>query len=69
MLLYGRGEKGATRAEISSRLFLPKMRNQLGTQLGRLQHDKSFIYRDKNQIYITRSGEKFVEDNLLPKVA
>jgi hypothetical protein len=67
VLLYNRGEKGATRAELSSRLP-PKMRNQLGTQLSRLQHDKSFIHRDKNRIYITRSGEKFVEDNILPKV-
>jgi hypothetical protein len=65
-LLYNRGEKGATRTELSSRLP-PKMRNQLGTQLSRLQHDKSFIHRDKNRIYITRSGEEFVEDNILPK--
>jgi hypothetical protein len=67
VLLYNRGEKGATRAELSSRLP-PKMRNQLGTQLSRLQHDRSFIHRDENRIYITRSGEKFTEDNILPKV-
>jgi len=66
-LLYNRGEKGATRAELSSRLP-PKMRNQLGTQLSRLQYDKSFIHRDKNRIYITRSGENFTENNILPKV-
>ena len=66
VLLYSRGEKGATRTELSSRLP-HKMRNQVGTQLSRLQHDKSFIHRDKNRIYITRSGEKFVEDNILPK--
>jgi len=68
VLLCDRGEEGITRAELSLQLP-PKMRNQLGTQLSRLQHDKSFIHRDKNKIYITRSGEKFVEDNILPKVA
>lgn len=67
VLLYERSEEGVARAELSSQLP-PKMRTQLGTQLSRLQHDKSFIHRDKNQIYITRSGEKFVEDNILPKI-
>lgn len=63
VLLYYRGKEGATREELS--LWLPpKMKKQLTTNLNRLQHDKNFIHRVKNQIYITRLGEKFVEDNI-----
>lgn len=65
VLLYYRGKEGATREELS--LWLPpKMKNQLTTNLSRLQHDKNFIHRAKNQIYITRAGEQFVEDNISP---
>lgn len=67
VLLYNRGEEGATRQELSSWLP-PKMQNQLTVNLSRLQHDKSFIHRDKTRIYITRAGEKFVEDNILPNL-
>lgn len=63
VLLYYRGKEGATREELS--LWLPpKMKGQLTTNLSRLQHDKNFIHRVKNQIYITRAGEQFVEDNI-----
>lgn len=63
VLLYYRGKEGATREELS--LWLPpKMKKQLTTNLNRLQHDKNFIHRVKKQIYITRLGEKFVEDNI-----
>lgn len=63
VLLYYRGKEGATREELS--LWLPpKMKTQLTTNLSRLQHDKNFIHRVKSQIYITRAGEQFVEDNI-----
>jgi len=63
VLLYYRSKEGTTREELS--LWLPpKMKRQLSTNLNRLQHDKNFIHRVKNQIYITRAGEKFVEDNI-----
>ncbi len=63
VLLYYRGKEGATREELSSWLP-PKMRRQLTTNLSRLQHDKNFVHRVKNQIYITIAGEKFVEGNI-----
>ncbi len=63
VLLYYRGKEGATREELSSWLP-PKMKGQLTTNLNRLQHDKNFIHRVKNQTYITIAGEKFVEDNI-----
>ena len=63
VLLYYRGKEGATREDLS--LWLPpKMKKQLTTNLTRLQHDKSFIHRVKNRVYITRAGEKFVEDHI-----
>ena len=63
VLLYYKGKEGTTREELS--LWLPpKMKRQLTTNLSRLQHDRNFIHRVKNQIYITRAGEKFVEDNI-----
>jgi len=63
VLLYYRGKEGAAREELS--LWLPpKMKNQLTINLHRLQHDKNFIHRVKNQVYITTAGEKFVEDNI-----
>lgn len=65
VLLYYRSKEGATREELS--LWLPpKMKKQLTINLTRLQHDKNFIHRAKNQVYITRSGEQFVEDNISP---
>ena len=65
ILLYNRGNEGTTRQELAAWLP-PKMQKQLTGNLSRLQHDRSFIHRDKIQIYITRAGEKFVEDNILP---
>lgn len=67
LLLYNRGEEGATRQELSSWLP-PKMHKQLATYLSRLQHDRSFIHRDDKRIYITWAGERFVEDNILPNL-
>ena len=65
VLLYYRGKEGATREELS--LWLPpKMKKQLTINLSRLQYDKNFIHRAKSQIYITRAGEQFVEDNISP---
>jgi len=63
VLLYYRGKEGTTREELSLWLA-PKMKRQLTTNLSRLQHDRNFIHRVRNQIYITRAGEKFVEDNI-----
>ena len=65
VLLYYRGKEGATREDLS--LWLPpKMKNQLTTNLSRLQYNNNFIHRAKSQIYITRAGEQFVEDNISP---
>jgi len=65
VLLYYRSKEGATREELS--LWLPpKMKKQLTTNLHRLQHNRNFIHRANNQIYITRAGEQFVEDNISP---
>lgn len=63
ILLYYRDKEGATREELS--LWLPpKMKKQLTTNLSRLQYDRNFVHRVKSQIYITRAGEQFVEDNV-----
>lgn len=67
VLLYHRGEQGATREEVSSWLP-PKMKKQLATVLNRSQHDSNYIHRAGNQIYITIAGEQFVEQRILPSL-
>jgi len=65
LLLYNRGEQGATRGELTKWLP-PKMQKQISTNLHRLQHTRCFIHRDSSKTYLTISGEKYVEDNILP---
>jgi hypothetical protein len=64
ILLYNEGPEGVKRQDLSS--WIPsKMRKQIATNLSRLQHDRSYIYRDGDWIYITRIGERYVEENIL----
>jgi hypothetical protein len=63
ILSYNRGPKGVKRQELSS-WIAPKMRKQIATNLSRLQHDRSYIHRDGDWIYITRAGEQYVEENI-----
>lgn len=67
VLLYHRGEQGATREEVASWLP-PKMKKQLASVLNRLQHDSNYIHRDGNRIYITIAGEQFIEQRILPNL-
>ena len=64
ILLYNKAPEGVKRQELSL-WIAPKMRKQIATNLSRLQHDRSYIHRDGDWIYITRAGEKYVEDNIL----
>jgi len=67
ILLYDRGSEGVDKYKLSS-WIIPKMRKQIATNLSRLQYDRSYIHRDSDWIYITRAGEQYVEENLLPNL-
>jgi hypothetical protein len=60
VLLYQRGEQGATLKELVS-WARPKMRANLGTTLKRLAEQKDLIHFDGSRYLITQLGQKEVE--------
>jgi hypothetical protein len=60
VLLYHRGNDGATFAELES-WVRPNMRTNLRRTLRRLNEDLAFIHLDGRRYRITRAGERDVE--------
>ena len=61
VLLYQRGEAGATIGELRS-WVRPSMRGNLNRTLQRLVDDASHAHYDGARYYITRTGEMYVEE-------
>ncbi|MGB6974680.1 MAG: hypothetical protein WBD67_08370 [Terracidiphilus sp.] len=68
LLLYQRGQQGATFAEIES-WIRPKMRSNLRRTLTSLEHAKAYIHGKNGSFQITRSGQQHVEASRLLEVA
>ncbi len=68
VLLYQRGEDGATEQELS-RWVRPKMRANLRRTLGELIHRKDLAHFNGSRYLITRAGEQYVEQKNLIVVA
>lgn len=64
LLLYERGEEGATAAELESWLK-PAQRNNLGRTLQALEHEKDLIILRGGRYYITRRGQLQAEQRKL----
>lgn len=65
VLLYQRGEEGATYEELRA-WVRPKMRSNLKRTLWTLVHKKDYAHFDGSRYFITRIGEKYVEkENLI----
>jgi len=64
VLLYHRGAKGATLAELSE-WVRPSMRQNLNRTLNRLANEKDFLHKDGQRYWITRLGEQEVEKKRL----
>lgn len=64
VLLYQRGEDGATYAELEQ-WARPKMRPNLKRALSALVENKDFAHFDGTRYQITRAGEQYVEKNHL----
>jgi hypothetical protein len=64
VLLYQRGEQGATLKELLN-WARPKMRANLGTTLKRLAEQKDLVHYDGSHYFITHLGQKEVENRHL----
>ena len=64
VLLYQRGESGATFAELSA-WAQPTMREKLRRTLDGLIHMKAFVHFDGSKYFITRTGQNEVENRRL----
>ena len=64
VLLYQRGEDGATYEELDS-WVRPKMRKNLGRTLDALVEKKDYAHFDGSHYFITRRGELYVEQKNL----
>lgn len=67
VLLYRRGEQGATFDELSE-WVQPTMQANLRRTLGRLVNTRAFVHQDGDRYYITRAGELDVETRQLLEV-
>lgn len=68
LLLYQRGQQGATLGEIEA-WIRPKMRSNLRRTLASLEHAKAYIHGKNGTFQITRSGQQHVEASRLLEVA
>lgn len=68
LLLYQRGQQGATFAEIEA-WIRPKMRSNLRRTLASLEHGKAYIHGKNGTFQITRSGQQHVEASRLLEAA
>lgn len=63
LLLYYRGEEGASTKELEHWLKIESASN-ISKALARLEHEKGYIHRDNSHCFITRTGIRFVEKNI-----
>lgn len=63
VLLYHRGEEGASTKELRC-WVKTKSTSHIPTVLASLEHEKGYIYRNESQCFITRTGIRFVEENI-----
>lgn len=62
VLLYQRGAAGASRQELG--WWVKTDPSNLSTALSRLEYNQKYIHSIDGQYFITRSGERFVEDKI-----
>lgn len=67
VLLYHRGEQGATYDELSE-WVQPSMQANLRRTLGRLVNARAFVHQDGDRCFVTRAGELDVETRQLLEV-
>ena len=60
VLLFHRGDQGATYSELES-WVRPSMRANLRRTLHRLENDKDFVHPNGEHYFITRLGEREVD--------
>jgi hypothetical protein len=63
VLLYYRGEEGASTKELQH-WVKTKSTSHISTALTRLEHEKGYIHCDNSRCFITRTGIRFVEENI-----
>lgn len=63
LLLYYRGEEGASTKELEHWLKIESASN-ISKALARLEHEKGYIHRDNSHCFITWTGIRFVEKNI-----
>jgi hypothetical protein len=63
VLLYHRGEEGASTEELRH-WVKTRSTGHIPTTLKSLEHEKGYLHRNKSQCFITRTGIRFVEDNI-----
>ena len=60
LLLYARGSEGATVSQLQD-WVRPKMRTNLPRTLTQLEHGKALVHRAGDKVFITATGQKYVE--------
>ncbi|MBA7690044.1 hypothetical protein ES703_98567 [subsurface metagenome] len=63
VLLYQRGASGASRQELGQ-WVKTKSTSHIPNTLARLEHEKGYIHCDNSRCFITRTGIRFVEENI-----
>lgn len=63
VLLYHRGDEGASIGELRG-WIRTKSTSHIPTTLANLEHEKGYVHRDNSQCFITRTGIRFVEENI-----